>query len=294
MSHAQPLAPGALGGAVTAPVRPFRRSQSAPRRRRVHLVVRLARRALPYALVVGVPALAATWLFTAPAFGFAAVELAASPRVTQAWVEGALAPLAGENLLLLSLAAVTERVAKHPWVAAVAVRKALPDRLEISVVERQPAAVLVRGLERFWVEADGHLIAALTTNETAGELPELRETYIAKSRVGEDGGTIVPTVPKALTLMGELRREQPEWARGLSHLEVLGEDDFALHTSTVPFPVVVRPGDVAAKGRTLMRLLPEIKRRYAGLLRADLRFSRRLVLVPKPTDVDPRFLANRS
>lgn len=294
MSHAQPM-PAGLGGAVTAPVRPFRRSQSAPRRRRVHLLVRLVKRALPYALALGAPALAVTWLLSAPAFAFAAVDFEASPRVTGAWVRESLAPLSGENLLLLSLAAVTARVAEHPWVAEVAIRKVLPDRLEVAVTERRPAAVLARGAARFWVERNGHLIAPLTGQETGEGLPQIRETYAAGSREVPGGAVVVPTVPKALALLAEVAEARPEWARALTAIEVIGEDDFALHTAALPFPIAVRAGDVTAKSRALSRLLPEIERRYAGLDRADLRYSRRIVLVPKTITVsDRRFPVNRS
>jgi cell division protein FtsQ len=50
----------------------------------------------------------------------------------------------GANILSLDLATVSRRVTDHPWVRSAVVRREIPDRIHISMEERQPVA-LVRG-----------------------------------------------------------------------------------------------------------------------------------------------------
>ena len=85
----------------------------------------------------------------------------------------------------------------------------------------------------------------------------------------------------ALEVAGELGRAQPSWAGALSKIEVLGEQDFRLHTSALRFPLLVTRGQVGAKVKRLTELLPELDRRYPAIRSVDLRFSRRIVVQPE-------------
>ena len=87
-------------------------------------------------------------------------------------------------------------------------------------------------------------------------------------------------VAGALEVAGELGRVQPDWAAALSRIEVLGEQDFRLHTDALRFPLLVTRGQVGPKVEKLKELLPELDRRYPAIQAVDLRFSRRIVIQP--------------
>jgi hypothetical protein len=84
----------------------------------------------------------------------------------------------------------------------------------------------------------------------------------------------------ALEVAGDLGRVEPDWAAKLSRIEVLGEEDFRLHTDALPFPLLVTRGQVKEKARLFQKLLPELARRYPEIGAVDLRFSRRIVVQP--------------
>ncbi len=261
-----------------APVSPFRRSHVAPKRKKRSLLTRLVARAAFPLLLTALPVAAGVWLLNSPRFALAEITVAPNPRVTSDWVRETLAPLSGENLLGLSLQAVTLRLSQHPWVDRVQLKKVLPQQLEIVLTIRNAAAVVERGGTPFWAEAGGQLIAPLTSGENAGQLPTIRELPAAMA-VLASSATVTASVPRALAVLAQVEQAQPSWRRGLEHIEVLSGDDFLLRTKALPFPVMLSSVDTAAKCRELARLVPEIERRYVGLDHADLRFSRRIILV---------------
>jgi cell division protein FtsQ len=277
---AAPRVPASV--AATEVVTPFRRSAVAPKRKRASRIGKVLARLWKPALVVALPCAAGMWLLNSPSFALAEVEVAPSPRVPAGWVRQSLAPMAGENVLALPLAAITFRVGQHPWVEAVEIEKVLPNRLRLAVTERVPAAVVERGGMRFWAEGDGRWIARVEGGEATAHLPLLVE------RIGEpEGGAAQsPGVPRALALLVAVAEVEPAWTSKLARVEVLGDDDFALVSEALPFPVLFASADAAAKARHLKRLLPELVRRYEALERVDLRYSRRIVLVPAAPEGD--------
>jgi cell division protein FtsQ len=254
---------------------PLRRSAAAPRRkRRSRALVWLRYSGRPVA-AVALPAALAAWVLTSPRFALAEVRVESTPRVAAPWVRDSLAPLAGENLPALDLAAVERRLAAHPWVAGVELHKALPGRLLVLVRERRPAAVVVRGAGRFWADETGRLIAPLAPGE-APPLPLVREEA---AWLGDPPGE-APGVPGALLVLAELAAAQPSWAERLIEIGVLSPEDYRIATDALPFPLLVQAGEVGAKARSLVRVLPEILARYEELAAVDLRFARRIVLRP--------------
>jgi hypothetical protein len=88
-------------------------------------------------------------------------------------------------------------------------------------------------------------------------------------------------VPGALSIRRELVRVQPLWGTGVTEVEVLSDEDFRLHTTALPFPLLVRAGDVEPKIRDLEALLPQLLDYYGELAVVDLRFRRRIIVEPK-------------
>jgi hypothetical protein len=259
----------------------FRRADAPPRRKRRNPFVALLQ---PLAVSVGlvaVPAGLVTWIVTSPRFDLKNVAVeAGTPRVPAAVLREALAPFQGENLVLLPLGNVEAAIRRNPWVDTVEIEKELPDRLRIEVTERRPVALLerdARGTGLVYADQEGRPIAPVGGG---AELASARRaklvvvSFVHRELSASDG------VAGALEVAGELGRVQPDWAAALSRIEVLGEQDFRLHTDALRFPLLVTRGQVGPKVEKLKELLPELDRRYAAIRVVDLRFSRRIVVQP--------------
>ncbi len=279
------------GAGPGANVIPFRRSQGPPRRKRKSLWRKLMRPLGSALAILGVPLAGGLWVATAPQFALSEVAIEGAGRVSEPWIRARIAPLLGRNLPLLPLAAAAERLSVHPWVDSLEIAKELPDRLVVRVAEKKPAVFLRSGGRLFWADATGKPIAPLSGKEAAAEIA--RERALAASSFGQGGpgtpgGFLVVSfatpvkngVARALGVAAELGKANPGWAARLAEIEVLGEEDFRLRIGALPFPVLVRDGDVIDKIHRLETLLPRLSERYPTLAAVDLRFSHRIVVQP--------------
>ncbi len=268
------LPPGA-GGRVLD----FRRRGTPPRRRRKSLLVKLLKPLAAAAGLVALPVGVVAWVLTAPLFRLREIdvrELKGSPgRVPAAAVRQSLAPLQGRNLVRLSLADAEARVRSNPWIASVEIAKDLPHGLRVRVSERKPIALLLAGSDLVFADADGRAIAPVAT---PAELEAARKAGLLV--VSFRGAPHPNGMAAALKVAAEVGRVEPNWSAKLAQIEVLGEEDFRLRTDALPFPLLVKGGEVAPKLQRLVTLLPELARRYPKIEAVDLRFSRRIVVQP--------------
>ncbi len=283
------------GDGTGANVIPFRRPLGPPRRKRKSLWRKLIRPLGSALAILGVPLVGGLWVASAPQFALSEIAIEGAGRVSESWIRAQLAPLVGRNLPLLPLSAAAERLSGHPWVDSLEIAKELPGRLRVRVAERTPAVFLRSAGHLYWADATGRSIAPLSAAEEARE--NARKQALTQPNDGPrrpggeskggDGFLVVSFaapvrngVARALRVAAELGRANPDWAARLTEIEVLGEEDFRLRIGVLPFPVLVRDGDVIDKVHRLEKLLPRLAEQYAELAAVDLRFSHRIVVQP--------------
>jgi len=267
-----PLAAGATAGASGARVLDFRRRGAPVKRRRRHPLLLLVQPLATALLVVLLPLGLAVWVLTSRRFQLAEVVVeGGTQRVKPDWVQGALAAYRGKNLVRLSLGEAAALLKRNPWVDAVEIQKELPGQLRVELTEKRPVALLRSGGQLVYADTGGQAITPVDS------LPEARKAGLLEVTFSRP---VQGAVASALEVAGELGRVRPDWAAALTQIEVLGEEDFRLHTEALPFPLLVTRGQVGPKARRLEELLPELQRRYPVIESVDLRFSRRIVVQP--------------
>jgi cell division septal protein FtsQ len=252
---------------------PFRRRRFVAPHRRRSLLLMLARPFLTALLLVGLPVAGGAWVITSPRFLLSNIVISGTSRVQPAEVGEALQPLQGKHLLLISLTDVEGRLSENLWIEGANLRKKMPDSLVVEVKERQPVMLLRSEEGLFYVDRAGTVIDLY---DPAREADLLLLSVAPGARL---------EVEPALAVAAELELVAPDWASGLSEVEVLGGDDFRLFTASLPFPVLVSLGGVGRQVRKFRQVMPEITRRYDRVSAVDLRFSRQIVIQPA---ADPR------
>ena len=210
-------------------------------------------------------------------------------RVSAGWVQRAVHPLLGSNMLRLDLDSVTRRVARHPWVETVEARKELPHRLRLRVRERRVAALLHEGETLAYLDPRGEVIAPFAADDPMADLLVIQAPAAADPAVdgAQDDVTSAGrarALRGALAVAAELRAVRPDWARGLSEIELLGMGDYRLTVASLPFPLLVRAGTLGGRIRKLEALVPQIAARYGAVRAVDLRFARRIIVQPVGAD----------
>jgi cell division septal protein FtsQ len=253
----------------------FKRRSDPPRRKRRNPLLVLMRPLTAAVLLVALPGGLAAWVLTSPFFQLREVVVSGgSERVPADWVVGTLAPLEGKNLVRLPLADIAAQLRRNPWIDAVELRKELPGLLRVEVSERRPVAFLFSEGRLYYADTAGRPIVPV------GSPDEARQAGLLEVRFSHPMSGGVGGVAGALEVAAELGRVRPDWAGALVRIEVLGEEDFRLHTKALRFPLLVTRGQVGPKIRRLEELLPELERRYPAIAAVDLRFSQRIVVQP--------------
>jgi hypothetical protein len=259
-------------GAYESPT-PLRRALPSRRRRKSGLARLFAGALVRALLLVGVPGGLVVWLLYSPYFLIRDVRVEGGARVAAEWVEGELRPLVGRHVLAVSLQGVQRRLSEHPWVASVELRRELPDRLRVVVVERQPVALLATAEGRSFLDREGEVIVPCPPDAGQGLL-----------LVRHPSRGPVP-VQAVLDVVAELRRAEPAWGLAAREVEVLGDGEYRVRGASPPYPLLLQAGTVGEAVINLRRVLPEIERRFAAIELLDLRQPRRLVV--RPTEPPP-------
>jgi cell division septal protein FtsQ len=247
---------------------PYRRRLFAARHRKRSPVARLAKPFLAALFLVGSPAALAAWVLSSPEFTLREVEIEGAARVPREWVKNELASLYGYPMFEIPTELLEGRLTSHPWVAEARVRKRLPDQLRIDLVERRPAALLRRGGELVFVDAEGVAFAPFD--------PALGVTDLLLL----SGGSDAEDLRAAMGVAVMMERVTPELARTLSEVEVLNHLDLRIYCAALPFPLVVSRDRLEEGLESLRDRLPEIEEHLDAVGAIDLRFERYIVIQP--------------
>jgi cell division septal protein FtsQ len=291
------IAPSLHPGGGAEEIAHYRRRDIVTRHRRPG-AARLAQRLAVVLLLVATPALVVWWLLTSPSFALREVRVVAAdshgasgasgasavssvPRIPAGFVEDRLNPVLGRNLFRLSLEEVRRRL-EHPWVAGVAVGKEPPGALRVTVLERQPVALVGTAEGLWYLDAAGAVIAPCCVEGEA--VPPM--LHIGGALRGPRD------VVGALRVVAEVRRLDAPWSNALERVTVLGVDNYRLEFSALPFALLVRTGSLEGKVEHLTLLFPELVARYQSIEAVDLRFRQRVVVRPveagEPSGESPR------
>lgn len=245
--------------------------------------VRRSRRGLSGRAVVALEALGALLaLLVALWAGYSKVMASEKLRVGRVDVRGTrflsegevrelLGPAVGENILGLDIESLKQRLRASPWVADAAVRRTLPDTLQIQIRERVPLALAE--LDRLYLmDGDGTLIDIYGPRTSGFDLP------IVRGLKGIDDEARADRARRAGALLADLA----ELASEVSEVQVEQSGDLR---------VVLRgPGEVLKLGTppcklrflTFLGLRKDLRDRCPGAEYFDLRFRGRIYAKSSP------------
>jgi cell division protein FtsQ len=205
-----------------------------------------------------------------PYFAVEAIEVSAGPRLTRGDVLRLGRLREGMSLWEVSAAEVERRLERSPWVRTARVQRRFPRRLEVTVVERRPRAIVFSG-RPLYVDRRGYVIAGLGAGDDR-DLPYVSGVEVGAASAGR------PALARAMRVLG--LAEKYGWPDDISEVHV-GEAGRL---------------SVFLAGRTIVVLLPEVgwqeqmaplrtvmtiwAQRRAAPAVMDARFSEQIVVRP--------------
>lgn len=194
-------------------------------------------------------------------------------RTTPDAVRAVLRDFVGKNVLELSLDDVAAAATRDPWVKEASVKRLLPGTLRVSVTERTPAALaLIRGA--IVVVDDRGAVMGPAGPSMPFDLPVLTGLDLKTGAAQSDA------LATGVTLLLELQAAHPAWARGISELDMALPDRVAVTRNDGGPTILLDPARIDRNLDDYIQLQPMIARRVGSVTRVDLRWARRIALLP--------------
>lgn len=179
----------------------------------------------------------------------------------------------GDNVLLVDLRLVRDRIEAHPWVERASVTRDLPHRVRIVVKERVPEMILALD-ELYYVDSNGVPFKPLEIGDSY-DFPVL--VGLSRSDFEKRPDWVRGTLEDALTLLHLAEHEGALASSEVSEI-LLGNEGFTLTTVTGDLVVYVGNGQFERKFKRLARVRSVGGTAHAR--RVDLRFNQRVVVAP--------------
>ena len=267
--------------------RPFPEPDRRYWRRRVNRHVRKARRARTLlrwtgilvvnlavgAVIVVSAASVARHFATSDELAVRNIVIEGTARTTPEAVRDVLRGYLGKNVAEVSLEDVARAAGNNPWVKGAAVKRVLPGTLRVTVVERTPGALaLIGGL--VYVVDDGGTVMGPAGPGLAFDLPLLTglDGYGEKDRA--------VALSRGVAFLLQLHEGFPDWTRGISELDLSRPDRVAVTRMDGGPQILMDPERIDRNLGAYLALQPMIARKVGGTSRVDLRWSKRISLLP--------------
>jgi cell division protein FtsQ len=175
----------------------------------------------------------------------------------------------GMNMWKIDPAAIESKIARHPWVRRVLVRREFPRRVVIEVEERTPKAIVAMR-KLYYVDADGVVFKEVGQGE-AVNFPFL--TGLRPEQLAIANPAIREKIRDAMRL-GEL---MTKGSHSLSEIHFDALDRVVLYTTAYPVALHMGWGDWDDKMKRLDRVLTLWKGREERLASLDVSFRDQVV-----------------
>jgi cell division protein FtsQ len=207
----------------------------------------------------------------------ARVDVRGGHFLSEGEVREMLGPAVGENILLLDIDALTERLRASPWVAEATVKRALPDTLEVEIRERVPLALAE--LDRLYLmDGEGVLIDIYGPRTAGFDLP------IVRGLAGSEAEARRDRAQRAGALLADIG----ELAAEISELAVTGDGDLRVVLKGAGEVLLLGPPPCRGRLLTFLGLRRDLVERAPQAEYFDLRFRDRIYAKQKPTPAPPQ------
>lgn len=250
--------------------------------RRFRLRRQLRRRARSLALALASAAVAAGglaglgaaghWALTSPRFGVAHVDVVGARWLSAEQVAEASGIEAGESIWQLDTRAAAERVRALAWVKEAEVARRLPNRVVVTLREREPYALVQVGRVH-WVDAAGVDLGPAPRGVPAGHAVL---SGVAPEALGAPSREPAAEVAAGLAMLRALEAGPGELRPRVSEIFLGGESPVLVLVDGVE--VRLGPTDWEARLARLVGVLAQLEAARETVTAIDLRFRDQVVL----------------
>ena len=175
----------------------------------------------------------------------------------------------GMNMWRIEPATIEKKVAKHPWVRRVLVRREFPRRVVVEIEERIPKAIVAMG-KLYYVDSDGVVFKEVGAGESV-QFPLL--TGLRPDELGSRDPTVQRKIQDAVRLSDLMAKG----SQTISEVHFEAADRVTLYTTAYPLALHMGWGDWEDKVQRVDRVLKLWKGHEERLVALDASFADQVV-----------------
>jgi cell division protein FtsQ len=209
------------------------------------------------ALALGVIVAARQWLVTTPYFALREVRIEGAAHRAREHYQAVAALEKGRNVLAIDLGEVRRRLLAEAWVEEAVVVRRLPGRIDVTVREREPLAVVALD-EPYLVTAAGNVFKAVEADELV-DRPVV--TGLTTEALSDASGRGRELLRRALDLAAEYERGKLAEAMPLEEVHVESSGEMVLRVGAQGVALELGQGPYRHKLDMAAKVLAEVDRR---------------------------------
>jgi len=202
------------------------------------------------------------------------IEVSSAKRLSREDILAIAGVELGRDLLRINLTQMGEQLAKNPWVETVRIHRYFPDRLSITVTERDPLAVVNMGF-LYYLDKKGTVFKALNQGD---QLDYPVVTGFSEEDMSADPAGTREALKATCELLNILRNKGAFILADVSEIHYDKGFGFTLFTSSGSLPVKVGSGDFSAKVERFARIYRELMAQRPILQYIDLDYSDKIIV----------------
>jgi len=202
------------------------------------------------------------------------VEVSSAKRLTQEEILALAGVEAGQDMARMNLKRMGEQLTQNPWVETVRIHRYFPDRLSISITEREPLAIVNMGFI-YYLDRKGTVFKVLNQGDKL-DYPVV--TGFSEEEMTSNPAGTREALKTTCELLGILREKGAFILADVSEIHYDKGYGFTLFTASGALPVKVGSGDFAAKVDRLARIYRDLMVQRASLQYIDLDYNDKIVV----------------
>jgi len=234
----------------------------------------VAAAALAFLLLAAGGAAAYSWLGRSAIFSVRVVDVNPCVHVSGDEISGILKGVSPGNIWSLSKEEIGRRILSHPFVREVVVRKAFPDKLVVSIEEREPVA-MVNLDALYYVDEGGSIFKRLTAYD-AKNLPIL--TGFSRDDLAARDPVTIRNLKKTIDLLRHA--EEGTLSRNISEVHFDAQDGYTLVTRDFGLQLKIGTMDFGEAMRRIEEAMPKLASLGREKKVVDLKTAGRIFVRP--------------
>jgi cell division septal protein FtsQ len=226
------------------------------------------------ALVYGMLLFAWRVIGSATFFRLKTVEVSSSKRLSRDEILAMAGVEPGRDLLRMNLKRMGEQIAQNPWVETVRIRRYYPDGLSISIVEREPLAVVNMGFF-YYLDKKSTVFKVLNQGDRL-DYPVV--TGFSEEDLNSDPAGTKEALQATCELLKILREKGAFILADVSEIHYDKGYGFTLFTASGGLPVKIGATDFSGKIERFARIYQELMAQRPTLHYIDLDYNDKIII----------------